>query len=125
MNIRARVLAMTQEQWMGLLRQILPVLGTLAVSLGVLTPDQVGRGSAFILTIAGPMMIIASAVWSIIDKSDTSLIAKVDVIAKDPTSPVQGIVTANTPEGRDLAEKIEGNTTVQAGTQAAATLART
>ena len=32
---------MTQDQLMGLLRQVLPILGTLATAFGWLTPDKV------------------------------------------------------------------------------------
>ena len=112
-------LGMSQEQILGQLRQILPVVGTILVSLGVMKPETVGNLTSTILVIAGPIMIIVSAVWSLIDKTKTSMVAKVDAMAKDPTSPVLGVIMAPTAEGKDLAASIPGSTTVVAGTSAA------
>lgn len=114
----------SQEQVLGLLRQILPIIGTLLVSLGLMKPETVGNFTSTILTIAGPVMIVISAIWSLIDKTKTSMVAKVDAMAKDPTSPVVGIITTNTPEGKDLANSMPGSTTVVAGTIAAAEVAK-
>lgn len=119
------MLGMSQEQIMGLLRQILPVLGTLLVSLGVVKQGTWDSFFTLILTIAGPLMIVASAVWSTVDKTQAALVAKVDALAKEPASPVLGVVMANNIEGRELAESLPGKTTVVAGSNEAVNLVRT
>ena len=110
---------MSHEQVEGQLRQILPIVGTIMTCLGLMKPETVGNWTAFILVTAGPVMIIASSVWSLIDKTRNSMVAKVDAMAKDPTSPVLGVIMAPTAEGKDLAASIPGSTTVVAGTSAA------
>mgnify|MGYP001612760081 FL=1 len=115
---------MSQEQVLGQLRQILPVIGTILVSLGVMKPETVGNLTSTILVIAGPIMIIVSSVWSLVDKTKASMVSKVDAMAKDPTSPVLGVIVAPTAEGRDLANSLPGMTTVPAGTVAADNIAK-
>lgn len=118
------MLGMSQEQLLGLLRQVLPIVGTLLVSLGFMKPETFSAWTATIMTIAGPLMIIWSAVWSLIDKTRDSMIAKADVIAKDPTSPLKALVMTNTVEGREITNSTPGNTTVTAGTPEAAAVVR-
>lgn len=68
---------MSTEQIMGLIRQILPVLGGIAVSLGWLTSGQVGDLTATVLQIAGPGLIIISTIWSLLNKTQANLVATV------------------------------------------------
>lgn len=70
--------------------------------------------------------IIASAImggWGLIVHTQKNAVAVVDAIAKDPASPVKGVVTTATPAGRELAESMPGNTTVPAGSPAATSIA--
>lgn len=115
---------MSQEQILGLLRQILPVIGTVVTTLGITTPDKFGAISATILIIAGPIMIIISAIWSLITNTRSSMIAKIDTMAKDPASPVAGIIMSNTKEGKEIANNLPGVTTVVAGTSEATSIAK-
>ena len=64
----------TQDQVMGLLRQLLPLLGGIAVGLGWLTKDEVAGYSALILQSVGPIMIIIGWVLSMIANSKTSIL---------------------------------------------------
>lgn len=52
-----------------------------------------------------------------------SVVQAVVEMAKDPTSPVQGVITTATPEGKELAKSIPGPI-VQAGSQAATDIAK-
>ena len=52
---------MTQDQLMGLLRQLLPVIGGLALAFGV-SQSEVNYWTALVLQIAGPLSIIAGTV---------------------------------------------------------------
>ena len=114
----------SQEQLMGQLRQILPVLGTLAVSFGLLKTEDVGNVIAIILNVTGAGMVIGSMAWSAYSNTRASMVAKVDAIAKEPSSPVVAVITTNTIEGRKLANSMPGTTTVPAGTLEAAKAAR-
>lgn len=71
------MLGLSQEQIMGLLRQILPLIGGMAVAMGWLTTDQVGKYTQFILQIAGPIMVGWGVIWSFFANSKSSLITKV------------------------------------------------
>lgn len=78
---------MTQDQIMGLLRQLLPVLGTLATSLGILTADQVGSITATVLTLAGPVMIVGGAIWALFANSKTSIIKSAAAMGETRVTP--------------------------------------
>ncbi len=55
----------------------------------------------------------------------SAVLANVDALAKDPTSPVKGVILSNSTEGRELARDIPGLTTVVAGTPEATAIAKT
>ena len=67
---------------------------------------------------------IASLVWGMFTHTQTNAVAVVDTIAKQPDSPVKAVVVEPTAEGKALAETMPGNTTVVAGTVAAASVAK-
>ena len=67
---------------------------------------------------------IVSGIFGLIANTRTNSIKVVDAMAKDPASPVVGVVTSNTPEGKALANAIPGNTTVVANSQAANSVAQ-
>jgi len=95
---------MNQEQVLGLLRQILPVFGGIAVTLGWLTSDQVAAGTATALQIAGPLMIVGSTIWSLFSKTKASLVSTVAAMPE-----VQGIKLEATVAGRALADATPSN----------------
>ena len=66
---------MNQEQLMGLVRQVLLIAGTLATTLGWATPDKVAGWTATILSLVGPISMVASVVWSAVNKTQVNLIA--------------------------------------------------
>ncbi len=65
---------MTVDQLNGLLRQVLPILGTLLTALGV----KSATANALVdlaMTVGGPLMLVASAVWGFIANSRASIMA--------------------------------------------------
>lgn len=65
---------MTVDQVNGLLRQILPIIGTVLTAIGV----NSATANALVdltLTIAGPTMVVASAIWAFIANSRKSIMA--------------------------------------------------
>ena len=75
-----------------------------------------------IVTISGFLSGILGIVLSFISGQASQIKAVVDM-AKDPTSPVQGIITSNTNEGKMLAASMAGPI-VTAGTVAATELSK-
>lgn len=95
----------------------LVVLGVLMVSSAQLT-DIIGAGpTKMVVSFSAILNSILAGVLTVIT-STTGTIKDVVAMANDPSSPVQGIVTTSTPEGRELAKSIEGPI-VPAGSQAA------
>lgn len=66
---------MTQDQMMGLLRQVLPILGTILAALGF---GKIAVGIATytdtIMAIAGSVFNVASIIWALVANSKTSII---------------------------------------------------
>lgn len=76
----------------------------------------------YIVSAAGLAVAAVSGVGSIVTGQGQQIQAVVDM-AKDDKSPVQGIITAATPEGKALAESIPGPI-VTAGSSAATELSK-
>lgn len=98
---------MNSEQIMGLIRQILPVLGGIAMTFGWLTPGQVATGTATILSIAGPGLIVISTIWSLVAKTNTSLVAAAAAVPA-----VAHIALQPTPEGIAIGQATPPNVRV-------------
>lgn len=104
------MLGMSQEQVLGLVRQILPVLGGIAVALGWLTTNQVASLTATVLQIAGPAMIIGSTVWSLINKTKANLVStvanmpEVKSVTLDPTKEGVSDLNLTTPTNVKIAQ---------------------
>lgn len=74
MNNITDYLTPSQNQIMGILRQLLPALGAVAVTLGWVTQEQLGQVTAIILELAGPIMLIAGWALSLKANTKTSII---------------------------------------------------
>lgn len=109
---------MTTDQIMALIRQLLPVVGGLAVAFGWLTPDKVSYFTGIVLQVAGPLLIAGSAIWSVVANTKSSIIASTAAMPE-----VQGVITTSTPAGSALAAVVPASNVVTAGTGSAATLA--
>lgn len=109
---------MNQQQFLSIVREVLQIIGTMLVSFHV-----AGMTDTTWEPIAGAALMIAPAVWGWFNHTETNAVAIVSDIAKNPQSPVKGVVTEATPEGRALAQSIASPTVAVAGSQAAADVA--
>lgn len=74
-------------------------------------------------TAIGLVALAISAIMTWVTSRLPALVHVMDLIAKDPNTPIKGVVVENSPEGRELAAKVE--TVVAAGTPAAEVVAKT
>ena len=95
------------EQWLGLLRDFLKLLGGALVTNGIVT-------SANWTTYAGLIVMLAPMGWSLYERTHKRMVEKADALPE-----VSGVVTTNTTEGRQLAKEVPSKTVVPAGTTAA------
>lgn len=98
------------------------ILGVLVASTGQLTDLFGPQITKYIISAAGIGVSTLSGIGAILTGQSTQIQAVVDM-AKDPASPIQGIVTTATPEGKALAQSIPGPI-VSAGTSNATELAK-
>lgn len=66
---------------------------------------------------------IVVGLWSQVTKTEAAKVAMVDALAKDPESPVKGVVVESTLAGRDLKAANPGGAVVLAGTHDAQVIA--
>jgi hypothetical protein len=84
-----------------------------------------GYASSGTLELASGVIIsLVPLIWGLFTHTQTNAVAVVDTIAKQPDTPVKAVILEPTAAGRDIAASISGDTTVVAGTQAAATAAK-
>ena len=69
------------------------------------------------------MVSAIGLILSLITHKETNTIAVVDAMAKDPLSPVKGVIVEPTVAGSAIVEEMPGTTTVLAGSTEAAKLA--
>lgn len=98
---------MSNEQIMALIRQILPVIGGIAVSFGWFSVGQVEGITNTILQIAGPALIVISTIWALVSRTKTSMVAAVAALPE-----VKEIKVEPTVEGTRLASATPPNVTV-------------
>lgn len=101
---------------------ILCILGILVASTGQLNDLFGPMATKYIVSASGLTMAIVSGIGAILTGGNSQVQAVVDM-AKDPKSPIQGIVTTNNAEGKALAASIPGPI-VSAGTNAANELSK-
>jgi len=108
---------MNQEQVLSFVRWMQATIGPLLIANGYV--------SASTLQMAGGVVVsLVPLAWSMFVHTQGNAVAVVAALASDPSSPVKAVVVDPTQAGRDLAEAMPGHTTVVAGTQAAATVAK-
>lgn len=117
---------MNQEQFKSAIRSLITTFGGLIAgwfaAKGWFTIDQVTSVLNSPTTIS-ILASIAAGAWGLVAHTQKNAVAVVDDIAKQPNSPVKAVVTEATPAGQALAASMPGNTTVVAGSQAAAAVA--
>lgn len=114
---------MTQEQIKNLIQQLVTAAGSLLTLTGVMSASEVGTWTAAIMAVVGPAMVLGGLIYGAWTNSQKGLVQAVDHLAKDPSSPVAGVIVTPTKEGKELAASIPGNTTVPAGTMEASNIA--
>ena len=90
---------------------------------GWFTIDQVTS----ILSSETTISVLASigvGVWGYFVHTKNNAVAVVDLIAKEPGTPVKAVILDASPAGKELAASLPGDTTVVAGTTQAAAAAR-
>jgi hypothetical protein len=104
---------MNAEQVKSFVRWFSATVGPFLISHGYI--------SAGGLEMAGGVVVsLAPLIWGMFVHTQQNAVAVVDEIAKQVDSPVKAVLTEPTQEGRDLAAAMPGNTTVVAGSSAAA-----
>lgn len=98
------------------------VLGVLVASTGQLTDLFGPLVTKYIVSAAGMGVSALSGVGAILTGQQTQIQAVVDM-AKDPGSPVQGVITTNNDAGKAMAASIQGPI-VAAGTNSATEIAK-
>jgi hypothetical protein len=108
---------MNTEQVKSAVRWLIATFGPFLIAHGY-------ASSGTLELVGGVLVSIVPLVWSMFVHTETNAVAVVDTLAKSPESPVQAVIVAPTVAGRELTAEIPGNTTVLAGSNAAATLAK-
>lgn len=100
---------MTQDQLMGLLRQLAPIFGTLLTVFGMKSAAANALVDT-IMTIAGPIMLVGSTIWTYIANSRASIMKS----AAQPVAPGVAAPEIVLPkEERDLAAALPANVTTK------------
>lgn len=115
---------MNQEQIKSAVRWLVGLAGGFLVGKGWVKADQVTALLSNEAVIGG-LGAAGVLVWGMFTHTQANAVAVVDTIAKDPESPVKGVVMTNTVEGRALANDMPGSTTVVAGSTGAKEIAKT
>jgi hypothetical protein len=95
---------MNQDQIMGLLRQFLPIIGGIAVTLGWISPEAVASLTAKILAISGPVVVIVGLVWSWIANKPTSVAASMGASPGTTVTPAANGTATVTIVDKDMAQ---------------------
>lgn len=108
---------MNAEQAKALTRDAITTFGPLLVAHGY------GTSSTWEV-VGGVVIWLIPIVWGQFSHTQAAAVAVVDAIAKEPDSPVRGVILEPTVAGRELANNLPGLTTVTADTTAAKEMAK-
>lgn len=103
---------MDKDQFLGLFRDFLKLLGSALVANGVITTPNW-------TTWSGVAIMLAPLAWSFYERTKARRIAKVDALPE-----AAGVIMKDTPEGKAMAAAIPSPTVVTAGTQGATEVAK-
>ncbi len=98
---------LNSEQWFGLIRQVLPVVGGIFVSLGWIKPSTLQTWTDTLMQVSGPALIVISAVWSAVVKTKAGIVASAAALPE-----VQSIKLEPTTAGRALEQTTPANVSV-------------
>jgi len=101
------------EQLQSAVRWVIATFGPFLIAHGYASSGTLELASGVIIS-------LAPLIWGMFAHTQAHAVEIVDTIAKQPDSPVKAVILEPTAAGKVLAESIPGDTTVVAGTQAAA-----
>lgn len=81
---------LSADQITGQLRQLLPILGSMAVALGWISPEKANTLISNILAVIGPLMILGGIVWTAIANTQKAI--------AQSAAAIPGTVVVTTPE---------------------------
>ena len=108
---------MNAEQAKSLIRWVIATFGPFIIAQGYASQSTLEL-------VSGVLVSLVPLAWGMFTHTQANAVAVVDMIAKQPESGVKAIVTEPTEAGRELAASMPGSTTVVAGSQAAAAVAK-
>jgi hypothetical protein len=108
---------MNVEQVKSAIRWVIATLGPFLIAHGYTTDGT-------LQLIGGVLISLAPLIWGMVTHTEANAVTVVDTIAKQPSTTVKAVILEPTAAGKDLAASIPGNTTVVAGTVAAAEVAK-
>jgi hypothetical protein len=122
---------MNEEQAKSAVRSVITAAGGIVIGWFAskgwhLSPDDTKNITALLQSpeFIGVLLSASGALWGHLTHTQTNAVAVVDAIAKQPDSPVKAVIMEATVEGVKAAQELPGNTTVVAGSTAAATAAQ-
>jgi hypothetical protein len=96
---------MNAEQSKMFVRWLITTFGPFLIAHGYTTSSQ--------LEVWGGLLVsVIPLIWGYFVHTDTNAVSVVNTLAESPDSPVQAVLVSNTPEGRSLAAKMPGKTTL-------------
>lgn len=89
-NKEKAMFGLSADQITGQLRQLLPILGSMAVALGWISPEKANTLISNILAVIGPLMILGGIVWTAIANTQKAI--------AQSAAAIPGTVVVTTPE---------------------------
>jgi hypothetical protein len=105
------------EQVKSAVRWIIATFGPFLIAHGYMSDST-------LTLISGAIISLIPLAWSMLTHTQTNAVAVVDTLAKEPDTGVKAVIADSTAAGKALAVAMPGNTTVVAGTVAAAEVAK-
>lgn len=78
---------MSQDQFKGLLNQLLPIVGGILAALGFVSPEQWGTWTTLIMQISGPLFMAAGFIWTLIRNTKGSVVQSIAAMPETKVSP--------------------------------------
>jgi hypothetical protein len=83
---------MTQDQLMGLIRQLIPVIGGLLVSIGFLSPETVAKLTGLWAQIGGGLVVVIGGIWAYVANSKASIIKSATAMPEVDSTKLQAAI---------------------------------
>lgn len=97
---------MTQDQLMGLMRQVIPIVGGLLVSIGFLNPETVAKITGLWAQIGGGVIVVVGGIWAFMANSKSSIIASASAMPEVKSMTLTDAGLAETAKAADSTTNI-------------------